>query len=66
VTGWLFTPSDPVSLADTLERALSLNQAERIALADAGINRARTLFNKAEMCAKTIAVYEEVLARHAP
>ena len=36
---------------------------ERIALADAAINRARALFNKADMCAKTLEVYDEVLAR---
>jgi glycosyltransferase involved in cell wall biosynthesis len=63
VTGWLFTPSDPVSLADAIERALSLSQDERIALADAAIARARALFDKTEMCAKTIAVYDELLAR---
>src|SRR3954468_12259351 len=62
VTGWLFTPSDPVSLADAIERALSLTQAERVALADNAIARARTLFNKTDMCAKTLAVYDEVLA----
>ena len=36
---------------------------ERIALADTAIARARSLFNKADMCAKTLAVYDEVLAR---
>lgn len=64
VTGWLFTPSDPVSLADALERALHLNQDERIRVANAAITRARTLFNKPEMCAKTLEVYDELLARH--
>ncbi len=62
VTGWLFTPGDGVSLADALERALSLSQAERIRLADAATARARALFAKADMCAKTLAVYNEVLA----
>lgn len=63
VTGWLFTPGDPVSLADALERALALTQPERIRLADQAIARARGLFAKADMCAKTLAVYNEVLAR---
>ena len=40
VTGWLFTPGDPVSLADALDRALALNQAERVQLAEAAIARA--------------------------
>jgi len=62
VTGWLFTPSDPVSLADALERALRLNQDERMRIANASIERARTLFSKTEMCAKTLDVYNEVLA----
>jgi glycosyltransferase involved in cell wall biosynthesis len=65
VTGWLFTPGDGISLADALERALSLTQDERIRLAQAAITRARALFAKADMCAKTLAVYEEVLARKA-
>lgn len=64
VTGWMFTASDPVSLADALERALSLSREERAALAKRASERARALFNKDEMCAKTLAVYEEVLAKH--
>ena len=65
VTGWLFTPSDPISLADALERALRLSQDERIRIADAAIARARALFSKTEMCARTLAVYDEVLATSA-
>ena len=65
VTGWLFTPSDPISLADALERALNLAQDERIRVAAASVDRARTLFSKTEMCARTLAVYDEVLAAKA-
>jgi glycosyltransferase involved in cell wall biosynthesis len=65
VTGWLFTPSDPISLADALERALSVTQEERMRMADAAIARARALFSKADMCAQTLKVYDEVLAKHA-
>jgi glycosyltransferase involved in cell wall biosynthesis len=61
VTGWLFTPSDPVSMADALTRALSLDQKERARLADTAITRVRKLFNKADMCARTLAIYDEVL-----
>ncbi|MGE4063708.1 MAG: glycosyltransferase family 4 protein [Rhodospirillaceae bacterium] len=64
VTGWMFTASDPVSLADALERALSLSREERTKLAAQASERARTLFNKDEMCAKTLEVYDEVLTRH--
>lgn len=66
VTGWLFTPSDPISLADALDRALRLSQAERFRIAEAAVARARSLFTKTEMCARTLEVYEEVLARRAP
>jgi glycosyltransferase involved in cell wall biosynthesis len=62
VTGWLFTPRDPVSLADALERALVLTLDERERLAARAMERVRSKFNKTDMCAKTLAVYEEVLA----
>lgn len=65
VTGWMFTASDPVSLADALERALSLSGEERARVAAMAAERARKLFNKDEMCAKTLKVYDEVLANHA-
>jgi glycosyltransferase involved in cell wall biosynthesis len=63
VTGWLFTPGDPVSLADGIERALKLSREERERIAERAIARVRAKFDKADMCAKTIAVYDEVLAR---
>jgi glycosyltransferase involved in cell wall biosynthesis len=62
VTGWLFTPGDPVSLADALHRALALTEAARASLARTAMARVRAHFDKAEMCAKTMAVYDEVLA----
>ncbi len=64
VTGWLFTPSDPISLADALSRALRLTQEERARLAATAIARTQDLFSKTEMCAKTLHVYDEVLAAH--
>ena len=66
VTGWLFKPGDANSLAGALSTALSLDQDARVALADAAIGRARDLFDKADMCAKTLAVYDEVLAAEKP
>ncbi len=62
ITGWLFTPGDAAALANALGNALALDRDGRVRLADAAITRARTLFDKAEMCAKTLAVYDEVLA----
>jgi glycosyltransferase involved in cell wall biosynthesis len=61
VTGWLFTPGDANALADALTTALSLNQEQRIRLADAAITRAQELFSKADMCARTLAVYDELV-----
>ncbi|TAK98030.1 MAG: glycosyltransferase [Rhodospirillaceae bacterium] len=61
ITGWLFTPGDVISLANALTTALALDQDSRIRLADAAINRARALFDKADMCAKTLAVYDELV-----
>jgi glycosyltransferase involved in cell wall biosynthesis len=66
VTGWLFTPRDPVSLADALQRALALSRTDRERLADRAIARVRARFDKVEMCAKTLAVYDEVLAMRRP
>jgi len=60
-TGWLFNPGDIYALADALTTALALDQDGRIRLADAAINRARAMFNKADMCAKTLAVYDELV-----
>lgn len=65
VTGWLFTPRDPVSLADALQRALTLSRDDRERLATRAMERVRARFNKTEMCAKTLSVYDEVLARAA-
>ena len=62
VTGWLFEPGNAEDLANALESALALGQDGRIRMAEAAIARARGLFDKADMCAKTLAVYDEVLA----
>jgi glycosyltransferase involved in cell wall biosynthesis len=63
VTGWLFTPGDPLSLADAVARALALTADQRLSLAAQAIANAREHFDKTEMCAKTLAVYREVMDR---
>lgn len=63
VTGWLFTPGDPRSLADALDRALKLNQDERLTLSKLAVTRVRENFTNTEMCTKTLAVYDEVLSQ---
>ncbi len=63
VTGWLFTPSDPKSLADALERALNLTQHQRLELSKTSVARVREHFANSLMCEKTLSVYEEVLTQ---
>ena len=62
VTGWLAPPRDPAALAAAIAEALALNPAERSALgqhARAQVGAAG--FSHEAMCARTIAVYEELL-----
>ena len=61
-TGWLFTPGDAEDLAAKLDQVLTLDTAARERLAAEAIDNIQANFSKAEMCAKTLRVYEEVLA----
>lgn len=63
-TGWLVPPGDTAALAKALEAALGLGEEERQAFAQRAIDNVREHFSKDAMCAKTLAVYEEVLAAH--
>jgi glycosyltransferase involved in cell wall biosynthesis len=62
-TGWLFTPGDAEDLAAKLDHALSLDTAARETLAAKSIANVRANFSREDMCARTLAVYEEVLAQ---
>jgi glycosyltransferase involved in cell wall biosynthesis len=61
-TGWLTPPGDTAALADTIERVLDLGGTARRALAEKAIAHVRRDFSKDNMCAKTLDVYNEVLA----
>jgi len=61
VTGWLVPPRDPAALAEAIGAALSLTAGDRSRLAHRAISHVATHFTRAQMCAKTIAVYEELL-----
>jgi glycosyltransferase involved in cell wall biosynthesis len=61
-TGWLVKPGDKDALANALAEALSLDEETRQAYAERAQANVRQHFSKATMCAKTIEVYEEVLA----
>ncbi len=60
-TGWLTKPSDPDDLARAIGEALGLSASERQRFSDRGVDNARRNFSTEAMCAKTLAVYDEVL-----
>jgi glycosyltransferase involved in cell wall biosynthesis len=61
VTGWLAPAGDPALLAEAIGAALALAPVERSLLARRAIAHVAAHFTRAQMCAKTIAVYEELL-----
>jgi glycosyltransferase involved in cell wall biosynthesis len=64
-TGWLVPPGDADALAAALDEALSLDESQRMALAETANAYIRERFSREQMCASTLAVYEEVLGEHA-
>ena len=60
-TGWLVPPGDPRALAGAITEGLALAPHDRLALAERAIAHARANFSTERMCARTLAVYEEVL-----
>jgi glycosyltransferase involved in cell wall biosynthesis len=60
-TGWLVPARDPAALSDAIGVALSLGPVDRSLLAGRAISHIAAHFTRAQMCAKTIAVYEELL-----
>jgi glycosyltransferase involved in cell wall biosynthesis len=61
LTGWLVSPRDPAALAAAIGKALSLTTDERQKLAHRAIMHIAAEFTREAMCARTIAVYEELL-----
>ena len=66
VTGWLVPPRDPAALAAAINEALSLGADERQQLGGRARAHIATNFTREAMCARTIEVYEELLARDRP
>ncbi len=60
-TGLLAPPRDPAALADAIGAALMLGAGERALLAQRARTHIAARFTKEAMCARTIAVYEELL-----
>jgi len=65
-TGWLTPAGDPHALASALDRFLSLSAEERGDMAQLAQTFVRANFTKEAMCARTLAVYQEVLAGTPP
>src|SRR5580692_1604656 len=62
-TGWLVPPGDAVALAAAIGEALSLDAVARDAFARRARAHIAAGFTREAMCARTIEVYEELLAR---
>jgi glycosyltransferase involved in cell wall biosynthesis len=61
LTGWLVPPQDPAALAAAIAEALALGPGERAALARRAMRHVAANFTRESMCARTIAIYEELL-----
>ena len=61
VTGWLVPPGESDALAAALEQALALTASEREAMAERAMAHVHENFGKDDMCAKTMAVYNELM-----
>ena len=61
VTGWLVPARNPSALAAAICAALSLESSERSLLARRAIAHIAAHFTRVALCARTIAVYEELL-----
>lgn len=64
-TGWLVKPGDPAALADGIRAALALDAAARQRLAARAVAHVHENFSRYQMCARTLAVYSELLEAQA-
>lgn len=62
ITGWLTSPGDATTLAQTLDEVMQASQEDLDIMGDKGRERANLYFSKESMAAKTIDVYKEFLA----
>lgn len=65
-TGRLFYNNNAASLAEAIDWALSLSESEEEKIAKAAVKNVKDNFTKEIMCAKTIKVYEELMASDKP
>lgn len=60
-TGWLLPPNDEEAWADGVQKALTLSEEERKKMASAAQTHVAAFFDKSDMIAQTLAVYEDVV-----
>ncbi len=65
-TGWLVTPGDPAAMADGIRAALALDADVRQRLAGRAVAHVHENFSRYQMCARTLAVYSELLDEQVP
>lgn len=61
-TGWLVPPNDAEKLAANLEKILALTNEQRKKISEQSMAHVRAHFTTAQMTARTLAVYDEVMA----
>ena len=61
VTGWLFKPGDPSSLAESLNRALSIDQFQRADFAARARTHVLSKFALDSMESNTLQIYQNLL-----
>jgi glycosyltransferase involved in cell wall biosynthesis len=61
-TGWLVPPGDASALAQALRETLAMDRWARESLAARAIRHIRADYTKEMMCARTLALYQELLA----
>ena len=60
-TGWLVPPNDPATLAHAIENVLSLNEEQRIILANKAMSHVSDYFTNQRMTSQVLDVYAELL-----
>ena len=61
-TGWLVPPDDAQAMADAMNKALDMDDLQRVTMATKAMNFVAAHFSKEQMTEKTLQVYDEVLS----
>ena len=61
-TGWLAEPNDPDSLATAIGKILDLSETQRVKISESAITHIHENYSKEIMCARTLDVYNELIA----